>query len=150
MTNNSITLIILDSLIEKVNQYNIIAIVQTEEQRREFSEIQLNQFIEEEERRIEAEHPFYEGNNQVNYQNWMLNRRLDEVNFESPWSVDHSIPTGDAALDESEDEMEDCFIPIEEFLENDCPTTDEYGTDDDEAILNVIDFSEEINLNDLY
>lgn len=80
----------------------------------------------------------------------MLNERLNNINWESMYyRIDDTIPTGDAALDES-DEDEDYLIPEEEIIE-DCPTTEEYpDISDDESILNVIDFTEEVNISDLY
>lgn len=91
---------------------------------------------------LEAQERFEEQQREIAYQNYLLDRRLDEIDWAHPNSVDHSIPTGDAALDaESEEleycsEMDDCLIPCDES--------------DNDDILAVIDFTEEINLNDMY
>lgn len=84
---------------------------------------------------------------EIAYENWLLDQRLDEIDWAHPDSVDHSIPTGDAALDDWCSEMEECLIAEEEEI---YPTEELTDLEDDESILSVIDFTEEVNLDELY
>lgn len=106
------------------------------------------QELEEEEIRREAE--LDEVNARMAYQlreAW-LERQLDEVNWAHPYSINHDIRTGDAALDEDYcSDMDDCLIPCEE---TEVDTTDVFTEVSDDEALASIDWTEEINLNDLY
>lgn len=64
-------------------------------------------------------------------------------------TVDHSIPTGDRALDADDEELDDCLLSEAEKEEDSCPTTEIYSDSDDEdseVDFSRIDFTEEIDL----
>lgn len=125
------------------------------------AQIQLKLLEEELERQEEAQHPFYLEENQAEYERrWreaQLDYELDRALTEHPnWQ--QSL-TGDAALDDDEDycsDMEDCLIPAASELlaeEEELYPTDvvsEESDSDDDPDFSRIDFTEEINLNDLY
>lgn len=108
-------------------------------------------YNEELERQEEAQHPFYIEQNQLEYQRrWEESLRdfdseIDAILYAQPGH--DTIPTGDSALDDDTEyysDMDDCLIPCEEELSSD----QEFEAA--EEALSTIDFSEEINLNDLY
>lgn len=105
----------------------------------------LMQLVEEQVKQdVQTQEQFEEEQREIAYENWLMDQRLNEIEWAHPDSVDHSIPTGDAALDD-DSEMEDCLIAEDEIY-----STDELTEVDDDSVLSVIDFTEEINLNDLY
>lgn len=77
-----------------------------------------------------------------------IDAQLDQVNWEHPYSINHEIPTGDRALDDEEycSDMEDCLIACEE---TEVYTTEELTDISDEEMAKI-DWTEEINLNDMY
>lgn len=108
---------------------------------------------EEEERRIEAQHPYYLEDNQSEWERrrayFSLNERLNQIVFNNPHQIDHSIPTGDSALDDS-DEDDDYLIPGYYIAEEEeVGTTQEY-TDIDSDGDSRLDTTEEIDLNKLF
>lgn len=135
-TPSTITLFIIDSLMGKCHIMW-----------QQCSLDDIKEYNDEIERRREADNSFYLENNQDEY-----NARWQEyLSAYEEYIIEHggsdNIETGDAALDDDTEycsEMEDCLLaPTEEIT-----TTDEEPDDDD--VLSMIDFSEEINLNELY
>lgn len=144
MNSDSITLVILDSLVDKVRQFNIVAYVPTQQEIDEQVDQELSDWIDS-----QVYRPFTHED--------ALEEALSGITWPHPNSIDHSIPTGDAALDYDSD-MDDCLIPADSDEEELIPTEeiiDEFDDDTDvdsenEDILATIDFTEEINLSDLY
>jgi len=84
---------------------------------------------------------------EIAFSHYLMDQRLNEVEFAHPNSIDHSIPTGDAALDADSEELE-YISEMDDML---IPDPFDEDTDiDDDSILATIDFTEEINLNDMY
>lgn len=140
-TPSTITLFIIDSLMGKCHLMLAQCTIE---------DIKL--YNEELERQYEASNPFYLEQNQEEYI-----RRWTEVDNPLVEEIDRIIeeesrrlpPSGDRALDDEEDwcsDMEDCLLPATEEL----IPTDVDEENDDEPELSAIDFSEEINLNELY
>lgn len=96
---------------------------------------------------IQTQEEYEQEQAEIAYENWLMDQRLNEVEWAHPNSIDHSIPTGDAALDDWCSEMEDCLIAEEEEVYTTEELTD---VEEDDDVLSVIDFTEEANLNDLY
>lgn len=140
MSSDSITLVILDSLVNACQQYNLETYVPTQAELNEQVLEQLSDYIEN---LVPLRSP-----------QSAIDQALDSIQWANPNSIDHSIPTGDAALDDEEDycsDMDDCLIPCdEELIDVFDEETDHSDDEDDDSILNVIDFTEEINLNELY
>lgn len=155
MPSSTITLTQLDSLMEKCRQ------------------MALTCFLAARERVAEPE---FTGDFTQDYNNsrdfwsqlddWFRQRENDRSLMSAAEYAYFYGYTGDAALDDDEDyeeeeetdqqnidycsEMDECFIAVEEPLTVFEEITDVSDDEDDDSILSVIDFSEEINLNDLY
>lgn len=138
-TPSTITLVVLDSLMGKCEKMLFACAV-----------IDIKNFQEEYERQLEAQESFYLEDNQLEYERrWTeaydnFDAEIDAIIASQPGH--DTILTGDSALDAEEEEeidycsdMDDCLIE-----------TFEYNSGDIDEILPTIDFSEEINLNELY
>lgn len=141
-TPSTITLFIIDSLMGKCHNMLLACAV-----------VELKNFQEEYERQLEAQESFYLEENQLEYErrwNELYNNFDAEIDAIIAGQPGHdTILTGDSALDaEDEEEIDYCSEMDECLIPGDFEPEDAQLSDDE--VLARIDFTEEINLNELY